>query len=112
MRTIIFILLTLFAVQTVVAASVPLQPAGMQQRPPMKKALYSKGKGVVGLITGLALSALLILLILKNGGFNGLGKGSGGKGSGKSAPNIDFSNIDLPGPGSPKRKPPQPVPAL
>ena len=147
-----FAAVSIFSVSAAVA---PSRSAVMQERPPAKKALYSKGKGVVGLITGLvlgpvgyagvcifshnrtqrkkallgmeiwtavALSALVIYLIIK-GGFNGSGRGSGGnrgsgrgsagsRSSGKQSPNIDLSNVDIPGPGSHKRKPAQPVQPL
>jgi hypothetical protein len=54
--------------------------------------------------SGVVLSALLILLILKSGGFKGSGKGSGSKGSGKSVPNIDLSNFGTSDQGPYKRK--------
>ena len=59
--------------------------------------------------TGVALSALIILLILKNGGFKGLGKGSGAKGTG---PNIDLGNLDASYPGSNKRNRKQAMPVI
>jgi F0F1-type ATP synthase membrane subunit c/vacuolar-type H+-ATPase subunit K len=52
----------------------------------------------------LALSALIILFILKSGGFKGSGKGSGSKGSWKSGPNIDLSNFGTSDQGPYKRK--------
>ena len=137
MRILILSILFIICAQEAFTANPHLQATSIGAHQPTKKATYSKGKGVLGLITGLVLgpvgyagvcifshnritrkkallgmeiwgglvfSVLLILLVLKNGGFKGLGKGSGSKGSSNFVPNINLGNNGNSDPKSQKPK--------
>ncbi|HLX92681.1 MAG TPA: hypothetical protein VKR32_13415 [Puia sp.] len=58
MRVAILSILLLFCVQTTFAYDLQLQPKGISANQPPKKAYYSRGKGVFGLITGLTLGPI------------------------------------------------------